>query len=600
MDRNTIIAIVLCVVVITVGMTIQTAFFAPPVTNSVETIETEIDGSINANNIAIEQKVDAFKASGTDGPTNSFIVENETLRITFDPVGGSVSSIKLLMHEENNEPVELLFKEADDTNAFMLYYGSDYQSPINDVFDYSIEKKSLSNGGSITQVTFSRDYEVISTGEKFTIEKRFAIPDNDEYMIQMAVTIKTEDGSVIPLNFEDGNMYSISVGPQIGPAFESLSGNYDYRRVIYKEADKGGRKNAKYKNGVFTYDKTDVDWIGLTGKYFAFLLIPENDGIISSISATEKINEEGIPQEDIIYVNRRADNSSSITDVYSFYAGPQTSKTLGIYDTASDNVFGLSDHNLKKALDVSWLSWLETFLKWILEAFYFVIPNYGVAIILLTVLVKVCLIPISKKGLDSTAKMSALAPKIEEIKTRYANNPEEQNKAIAKLYQEEKINPMGSCIPMLIQFPIFIALYGLLNKNFELRGAMFIPGWIPDLSVPDTIAVLPFSIPFLGPQIHLLPIIYTVSMIFSMKITQTTNTAQSQKGMMWFMTYGMPIMFFFIMYNAPSGLLVYWTITNVISIGQQIFTNHKKKGQYIEEIEAKEEAKKAKKKKGKR
>ena len=167
---------------------------------------------------------------------------------------------------------------------------------------------------------------------------------------------------------------------------------------------------------------------------------------------------------------------------------------------------------------------------------------------------------------------------------------------LAKLYQEEKINPISSCLPMLLQFPIFIALYGLLNKNFDLRGAMFIPGWIPDLSLPDTVATLPFNIPLLGNSIHLLPIIYTVSMIFSMKITQTTTT-QGQKGMMWFMTYGMPIMFFFVMYNAPSGLLVYWTITNFISILQQLRTNKKKGKVYSEEIKAKEEAKKAAKKK---
>ena len=196
--------------------------------------------------------------------------------------------------------------------------------------------------------------------------------------------------------------------------------------------------------------------------------------------------------------------------------------------------------------------------------------------------------------MDSTAKMSALTPKMEEIKVKYADNPEAQNAAMAKLYQEEKINPLSSCLPMLLQFPIFIALYGLLNKNFDLRGAMFIPGWIVDLSLPDTVATLPFNIPLLGSQIHVLPVLYTVSMLFSMKITQTTAT-QSQKGMMWFMTYGMPIMFFFVMYNAPSGLLLYWSVTNLISIMQQVWTNKKKGKVYSLELKAKEDAEKAKK-----
>jgi len=136
---------------------------------------------------------------------------------------------------------------------------------------------------------------------------------------------------------------------------------------------------------------------------------------------------------------------------------------------------------------------------------------------------------------------------------------------------------------MLVQFPILIAFYGLLNKHFELRGAMFIPGWIPDLSMPDTVFTFPFTIPFLGNQLHLLPIIYTVSMIFSMKITQNAQTAGSQQSMMKMMTYGMPIMFFFVLYSAPSGLILYWSVMNAISIFQQMYTNRKKKAEQQEE-----------------
>ena len=132
---------------------------------------------------------------------------------------------------------------------------------------------------------------------------------------------------------------------------------------------------------------------------------------------------------------------------------------------------------------------------------------------------------------------------------------------------------------MLLQFPILIAMYGLLNRHFELRGAMFIPGWIPDLSVPETIVTLGFKLPLLGNEIHLLPILYTVSMIFSMKITQAQNTtANGQgKGMQFFMMYGMPILFFFILYSAPSGLLLYWMAQNLLSMGQQFYTNNKLK-----------------------
>jgi YidC/Oxa1 family membrane protein insertase len=187
--------------------------------------------------------------------------------------------------------------------------------------------------------------------------------------------------------------------------------------------------------------------------------------------------------------------------------------------------------------------------------------------------------------MESTAKMASLSPKMQEIKEKYPDNPTKQNEEMAAMYKKEKINPMGGCLPMLLQFPILIAFYGLLNKHFELRGAMFIPGWIPDLSRPDMVASLPFNLPFLGNELHLLPIFYTVSMIYSMKITQNASTAGSQQGMMKFMTYGMPLMFFFVLYNAPSGLILYWSVMNALSIVQQLYTNKKKQQETAEEAQ---------------
>ena len=213
-----------------------------------------------------------------------------------------------------------------------------------------------------------------------------------------------------------------------------------------------------------------------------------------------------------------------------------------------------------------------------LTMLYKLIPNYGVGIILLTIIIKILLWPLSRKSAASTAKMSAIQPKMKEIQEKYKDNPQRLNQETAALYKQEGVSPLGGCLPMLLQFPILIAMYGLLNKHFELRGAMFIPGWIPDLSVPETIVTLGFNIPLLGNELHLLPILYTASMLFSMKITQAqSSTAGQGKGMQFFMTYGMPILFFFILYSAPSGLLLYWMAQNLLSMGQQLYTNSKLK-----------------------
>ena len=581
MDRNTIIAVILCVIVITVGMAYQQTLLS---NEFVETETTEVTENIPVPVLASS----SFSPLGSDGDSSTFNVSSRSLDITFNPKGGTIESI----YDKTND-VNLILTEEGDNNAFMLYWGKDKSSPIDDVFDYSVETKEIQGKNeNITQVAFSRSYREETTGTEFVVEKKFAVPENDEYMIQMAVSLYTKDGSPIPINI-DSQMYTVSVGSQVGPEFQSLNGNYDYRRVYYRLADKNSRKTVN--SGNFT-SSDSMGWAGVVGKYFAFLLIPETQNVVTLTEAVQTTGET-IPQKNTIYMSRAASGESKTTDVYSFYCGPQLSSTLGIYDNAKDNIFGLSNHHLKKALDVSWLSWLEKILKVLLEVFYFLIPNYGVAIILLTILTKALLIPLSKKGTESTAKMSALQPKLQELQTKYKDDPEALNNAMAKLYKEEGINPMGSCWPMLIQFPIFIGLYGLLNKDFSLRGAMFIPGWITDLSIPETIFTLPFNIPFLGAQIHLLPILYTASMIFSMKITQSATSGQAagSKGMTWFMTYGMSIMFFFILYNAPSGLLVYWTMSNLLAILQQVYTNKKTVAGFKKEIEEKDAAKAQKK-----
>ena len=601
MDRNTIIAIVLCTIVIIFSTTIQTLFFAPDPTAATETTE-EVIADVNDSAAVLTGSENAygrdFYAVGEDPDSASFTVENEVSRITFNPVGASIDSVLLKEHQTNGEPSELIFKDSDDVNPFMLYAGDDTSNPIDPVFSYTINEMP---DRSITQVTFSREFET-RDGKKFTINKIYAVPTNDEYMIQLVVNIMTEDGSRIPLSY-NGYTYTLGFGPQVGPEFESVGSNYDYRRINYLRDDKGGKSNVRYSSdGVFTYDdyKSDefIDWISLTGKYFVAIGIPETENAVTKYSATQHTYDSGVSQENYFYFTRESSNESSVTDVYSYYLGPQDKGELDRYDRAEDNVFGLSGHRLKEAMDSSWLWWLEQILKWALTLIYKVIPNYGVAIIILTIIIRVLLHPLSKKGTESTAKMSALTPKMNEIKERYPDDPEKQNMAMAKLYKEEGINPMSSCWPMLIQFPILIAFYGLLNKNIDLRGAMFIPGWITDLSIPETVFTLPFRIPLLGNQIHLLPIIYTLSMIYSMKITQQATSA-GQAGTMKFMTYGMPIIFFFVLYNTPSGLLVYWTSTNIISIGTQIYVNKKKGTKFKMEL-AKEDEEKALAKKKKR
>ncbi|TVQ17189.1 MAG: membrane protein insertase YidC, partial [Spirochaetaceae bacterium] len=178
------------------------------------------------------------------------------------------------------------------------------------------------------------------------------------------------------------------------------------------------------------------------------------------------------------------------------------------------------------------------------------------------------------KSYESNARMQAVQPKMAEIRERHKDNQQKQNEEMAKLYKKEGVNPLGGCLPMLAQFPFFLAMYGLFNNHFDLRGAVFIPGWISDLSAPDVlIGFGDFTLPLLGwTALRGLPIIFVGTQLLSTKLTQTPAANQSS-GQMKFMQLGLPIIFFFILYNVPSGLLVYWIFSNVLTVGQQYYYN---------------------------
>ena len=581
MDKNTILAIVLSVIVISVGMTIQTTFFAPePAAVTPQATVSTVEESSAPAQLAASAPVTYAQTSqawgsglpgsitqvGSADRSGRFTYETEVFIIEFDPVGAGVSSLRLKNHLDKGVPVELIFNDGSYPAAFSLYAGNDVSNPINATFNYRV----LTNA-----VEFSQDFALVGSDgkpsdERFSLVKTYRFAPSD-YLFEISVELKNSQNKAIPLNY-NGFAYTLAFEPQLGPEFhETPDGNYTYRKFYVEQ---NGKKTApKLRDG--RYETSDfITWAAIASKYFSVIAIP--DATRYTVTHTES-KSDNIPLESRIFLSRPAYRTATGKDVFRFYIGPQLKHNMAIYNNASDNGFGLSDLHLEKALDTSsWLGWLEAILKWLLQFFYSLVPNYGIAIILLTILIKIVLQPFSKKSMESTSKMQALGPQMEELKAKHKDNPTKLNQEMGELYKREKINPLGGCLPMLFQFPIFIALYGLLNKHFELRGAMFIPGWIEDLSLPESILhFAPVSLPLIGSDIRLLPILYGASMIFSFKISQAGTQQSGMTGKV--MMYGMPIMFFFILYNAPSGLLLYWMIMNFISIGQQMFVNARRK-----------------------
>ncbi len=578
MDKNTFLAIILSVIVISAGFVIQTTFFMEDVpvaeASAADESVSELPEAQTSSPVTTETAQSAdqieFDLDDEDYVAQTIEAETDKFLVTFNTEGAVITSLKLKEHLDGDEPVEMIISEESGLGAFGISFGDSTAPYQSESFGY--EHESGSN-----EFKFYRNYRVRqsdgSMSEPFQLVKSY-IFFPDEYMFEIRVSLINSENLAVPLNY-NGAAYTLSTAPQIGPGFEKLDGRNEFRRYYSLAGDK--RSEVKIRGNGTSESTTRIKWSAIVGKYFTVIGIPGSDTskVVWSNEITNGVNESSR----MFYV-RPSTRSARVEDVYRFYVGPKLNRELGKYNTTTTNAFGFSDMYLDKAVDSSsWLGWLEWILRMFLQLFYKLIPNYGVAIILLTVLIKVIFWPITHKSYESTGKMQSIQPKIKALQDKYKNDPNKLNKEMAGLYKEEGVNPMGGCLPLLIQMPIFFALYGLLNKYFDLRGAEFIAGWITDLSAPESIWNFgDFTLPLLGwNDLRLLPILYLGTQLLMSKFTQAPSTGGQSAMQTKMLTLGMPIMFFFILYDMPSGLLIYWTFSNLLTAVQQGYISYKKK-----------------------
>jgi YidC/Oxa1 family membrane protein insertase len=611
MDKRTLMAVVLSVVVITVGFMVQNALFPPPeqqtarqsgeqgtqqsdqsadsgefqTTDPIEgepdqgnTAGIESSGSEAEQAVAPEGAVLPVPADDISDETRTY--RNDTVAVTFSPRGGTVTSYRLLDHEGAQGPVEMIQGSPEDPDAFDLHFGSEQWPEVDALFRY----RSTTQANT---VEFYRDFYVQGRQDApFTIVKTYKFQP-EEYLFELHVTIEHSVNEFIPLNFND-IAYTLGFGPQMGPEFTELDGRNEYRRY-YAYADGGRSDHNPGSNG--TTDVTErVDWAGIVGKYFTVIAIPDatDYGITYSTQP-----EPGVPEASKLFLSRPVIRSSANTDVFRFYVGPKVGRGLSSYNDADNNAWGLEGLQLNEALDSRFLlGWLENILKTVLNLIYQVVPNFGVAIIILVFIVKALMFPLTKKSYESTARMQELQPKIQELREKYKDNSQKMNQEMAALYKKEGVNPLGGCLPLLLQLPFFIAMFGLFNNHFDLRGATFIPGWVGDLSQPDTVAEFGFNIPFIGSELHLLPVIFLGTQLATSRLMQTSASSGTQ---MKIITYVLPTVFFFVLYNMPSGLMVYWISTNIITAAQQYYNTKIKRPQQKKAQEEQQQSQKARK-----
>lgn len=499
----------------------------------------------------------------------NFTIETQKVKVTFTNRGGDVISYQLKDHfdSETNGYIEMADNISEKNRAFSLSIGGAENSITNDIFTAKkIDEKTIG---------FFKKYTVNnSDGTKgdFTLVKTYTFADSD-YVFKLDVTVAPgENFKGLNIN---GTSYSLRTSPQMGPFYNPKMNRYENRQFISYNG-KGKKKVVLGNNQSKTYDKP-WKWVSMAGKYFEVLTYPaSNEVMLDKVTYTSKsdLNEKNNAQA---IITRQSIATEGSSDTYYIYVGPRNEKDLRIYNVPANNAWNLDGVRFDDSMQTSgFLSWLEVILKFFLELINRYVHNWGISIIILTALLKFAMFPITAKTAKSTVKMQEVQPKMQAIQEKYKGNPQKLNEQTAKLYKEIGYNPLSGCMPMLVQFVILFAMYNLFNNYFEFRGASFIPGWISDLSTGDHIKTLSFDIPFLGNQIRLLPIIYVISQLLFGKITQNGGTSVGQSNsQMKLMMYGMPLLFFFLFYNAPSGLLLYWTISNLIQLGQQLYINAK-------------------------
>ena len=416
-------------------------------------------------------------------------------------------------------------------------------------------------------------------GEKLRVTKQFTFnPGN--YFVDMTVTFQNvSDEPLLMGGTEPANGYQLQWGRGINADLlphEKKSGKRGRRGSEGAKAYIGeGKPRRELKS---EHASATVLWAGLDSQYFSALMIPD-----PQLAATYKFIET--PQANVttsITVTAPTETAALVvpsfylraqqkeTHVFRLYVGPKDDTILKSIEApnAPENPVRLS-----KIINFGFFWPLAWGMLWVFKGFHSVFGNYGVAIILLTALVKIVSYPFTHKAHKSMKEMQRLQPQLAELKEKYRDDPQKLNRATMRLYKEHGVNPLGGCIPWLPQIPIFWALFALLGGAVELRGAPFLL-WIDDLSAPDTLVRLPFTIPLIITQIdtvRLLPIINGLTTWLQQKFVG--NMAPTTDNMQAKLMQFMPLIFIFILYNWASGFVLYWLCNNVFTITQQYLQN---------------------------
>ena len=503
--------------------------------------------------------------SAAVGEERFITLENNLMKVTISTLGGKIYSVELKDYQTYDSLPLILFE--GHGNMFGMNFFSQNRSILTDnlYFKPSVSKKNIVVSGS-----------EVRKGRKGNENYNEEHGGGNEYI---SMRLNAENGRYLEYEYGlkhnsylvDFNIKSVGLSQLIPQNTNYLNFNWAFAAPRLERKSKFGED--RYTTVSYKYLGDDVDDLGKAKtdektlktkvKWISFKQLFFSSTIIANESFPTADIRYDYLEEDPDYVGGffadiALPYEGKPTEVYDlqFYFGPNHYNTLKQYDLSMERV-----------IDLGYVRFVNTWL--IIPIFNFLrnhISNFGVIILLLTIFIKLILLPLTYKSYISQAKMKALKPEIDELNEKYGKDKVmEKQQATMALYKKAGVNPMGGCLPMLLQFPILISMFFFFPTSIELRQQSFL--WAHDLSTYDSVLNLPFEIPFYGAHVSLFCLLMTITTIVSTKMNSQAASSQQMPGMKTMM-YMMPVMFLFILNSYASGLSYYYFLANLITIGQ--------------------------------
>lgn len=554
MEKNTVLAFVLSGLVL-IGWFY---FMAPPpqpqetVIGEDAPIEKTVTETEKSDSDSVKEPVDeALASDSTVSPLIEEALEEEFISfktdiydITLSSKGARITSFK---YGERNIELALPFENNPEGFDYNFYFKEK---------NFSSDKESANiiwkvHEKSDNSVTFAKN-EIVS-GKTIVVYKKYDFSDGHSFSLSYQFYNPEETSVYLP---EEGIIFSSA--DFLGPKMDDYTNSFNLlKSFYYSDKKRSLSKGAGFLGGLFSepVDIKRVDekikWSAIVSRYFV------------SVMYSDKEAADGLFFDSRNLTSHKA---GQFFKKESLKPGANEYKFNVVVSEKNKAVLKDINPILEDASDTSkWIDPIRMVVVWALKKINGVVPNFGWSIVIFSILSKLILLPLTHKSTQSMKKMSELQPEIKKLKEKYKDNPQESQKKMMELYKQKGVNPMGGCLPMLVQMPFFIALYSALSNSVDMWNSPFI-FWIKDLSSPETL----FTIA--GLDIHVLPLIMTAASFLQQKVSATDTGAAGQQQMVMKM---MPVILLFVFWRMPSGLIIYWTIQNIIQVIHQVIVNHK-------------------------